>query len=354
MASPDSSRLDAVLNRDRAFDGEFVYAVTSTGIYCRPSCPSRRPRPDHVRFFGTAAGAAQAGFRPCRRCHPDTSVDPRAQRIAEACAFIRTHADRRLTLAALGARASMSPHHFQRTFTRIVGVSPREYADACRMRRFRRDLKNGRTVTTALHEAGYGSASRVYERASGSLGMTPATYRKGGAGAAIRYAIAESAIGRVLVAATDRGVAAVKIAATDAPLERALHDEFHAATIVRDDGTMRPIVRRVLDTLQPAGAEVPLDVAATAFQWRVWRALQKIPFGSTRSYQDVARAIGRPSAARAVARACASNPVALVIPCHRVVPASGGTGGYRWGTAVKQAILTQEHARMAQRSRGTR
>lgn len=344
--STDDVRLEAVLTRDRAFDRAFVYGVTSTGIYCRPSCPSRRPRADRVRFFSGADEARRAGFRPCRRCRPDEPADPRARRIAESCAYIRTHADRRLTLDALSRRAGMSPHHFQRTFARIVGISPREYADACRMRRLKSELKTGRTVTAALYDAGYGSSSRLYERAGASLGMTPATYRKGGAGATIRYAISDSPFGRLLVAATERGVAAVKIAPGDAPLERALRGEFNAASIVRDEPALHRDMRAVLDRLDARPpADIPLDVAATAFQWRVWQALRKIPYGATRTYQEVARAIGRPTAARAVARACATNPVALVIPCHRVVLAAGGTGGYRWGARVKEALLKHERSK---------
>jgi AraC family transcriptional regulator of adaptative response/methylated-DNA-[protein]-cysteine methyltransferase len=344
------NRLDAVFARDRAFDGAFVYGVTSTGIYCRPTCPSRRPRADRVRFFDDARAAERAGFRACRRCRPDAGADPSAARhadaIARVCAFIRAHATERLTLAALSARASVSPHHFQRTFTKIVGVSPREYADACRLKRVKSDLKKADSVTTALYDAGYGSSSRLYERAKASLGMTPATYRRGGAGATIRYAIGDSPFGRVLVAATDRGVAAVKIAQADATLERALREEFDSATIVHDRETVAPMIASVLNTIDaPRAHDIPLDVAATAFQWRVWRALQQIPPGATRSYQEIANAIGRPTAARAVARACATNPVALVIPCHRVVPASGGAGGYRWGVSVKKQILARERSR---------
>jgi AraC family transcriptional regulator of adaptative response/methylated-DNA-[protein]-cysteine methyltransferase len=341
MPSLDTIRLDAVLARDRAFDGRFVYAVTSTGVYCRPSCPSRRPRPDRVRFFALSEDAEYAGFRPCRRCRPDT-IDPQAQRIAEACAYIRTHADERLTLEALSRRSGMSAQHFQRTFTRRVGVSPREYADACRMRRLRRQLRSGDTVTSAMHDAGFGSSSRLYERAHGALGMTPATYRKGGAGAIIRYTIGASPFGRVLVAATTRGVAAVKIADTDSTLETALRDEFHAASIVRDDRSLKSTLDGILATTDAPSADIPLDILATAFQWRVWCALREIPPGTTQSYQQIARAIGRPAAVRAVARACATNPVALVIPCHRVVPAAGGTGGYRWGSEAKRKLLAEE------------
>jgi AraC family transcriptional regulator, regulatory protein of adaptative response / methylated-DNA-[protein]-cysteine methyltransferase len=346
LASPTSSsdRLDAVLARDRAFDAAFVYGVTSTRIYCRPSCPSRRPRADRIRFFDTTAEAARAGFRPCRRCRPDAAADPQSAQIAGLCAFIRANCDRRLTLDALSRRAGISPHHLHRMFVRHVGVSPREYMAACRMRRLRRDLRSGQPVTRAMHDAGYGSSSRLYERVQGAMGMTPATYGKGGAGAAIRYAIDDSPFGRLLVATTDRGVAAVKIAGTDAVLEQALRTEFHAASITREDAALRPAVRAVLKGIDGAAARVPVDVAATAFQWRVWRALQAIPRGSTRTYGEIAQAIGRPSAVRAVARACASNPVALVIPCHRVVPSAGGPGGYRWGADVKAALLERERA----------
>jgi AraC family transcriptional regulator of adaptative response/methylated-DNA-[protein]-cysteine methyltransferase len=343
----DATRLQAVLSRDRAFDRAFVYGVTSTRIYCRPTCASRRPRADRLRFFDDARAAERAGFRACRRCRPDSDAaapsNAQLDQIARACAFIRAHADERLTLHALSARAGMSPHHFQRTFTRVIGMSPRQFAEACRLRRLKADLKDGRNVTTALYDAGYGSSSRLYEKADAALGMTPATYKRGGAGATIHYGIGDSPFGRLLVAATDRGVAAVKIAASDAALERALRTEFHAATLVRDDRRITPTLDAVLQQIEsPSAPDVPLDIAATAFQWRVWRALRAIPIGETRAYGDVARAIGHPSAIRAVARACAANPVALVIPCHRVVPAAGGTGGYRWGARVKTALLEKE------------
>jgi AraC family transcriptional regulator of adaptative response/methylated-DNA-[protein]-cysteine methyltransferase len=299
-----------------------------------------------VRFFETPAEAAAAGFRPCRRCQPDGN-DRRMERVARACAYIRAHATDHLTLARIARHVGLSPHHLQRTFVKIVGMSPREYASACRLRALKAGLKRGESVTDAMYGAGYGSSSRLYEHAGTSLGMTPATYRKGGAGTALRYAIAPSRFGCVLVAATDRGIAAVKIGRDEASLVHALRREFHAASVQRDEASLGASVAALLASLEEGSTvdALPLDVAATAFQWRVWRALVEIPRGETRSYGEIARAIGRPSAARAVARACATNPVALVIPCHRVVPAGGGTGGYRWGKDVKQALIDNEKMR---------
>jgi AraC family transcriptional regulator of adaptative response/methylated-DNA-[protein]-cysteine methyltransferase len=345
----DAARWNAVLGHDRDADGLFVYAVRSTGIYCRPSCPSRRPRRDRVAFFETGDAARRAGFRACRRCRPDettAAADPWVEKIRRACVYL-TNVDGHPSLAALAARLGGSPYHLQRNFKRIVGVTPREYAEACRLRKVKHGLRHAPNVTGAMFDAGYGASSRFYERAVPKLGMSPTTYRRGGAGMTIGYAIVESpngALGRLLVAATSRGVCAVSMGASDAELTRALSREYPAATIAADSGALAQWIAAIVAHLagrQPR-LDLPLDVQATAFQWQVWQALATIPYGETRTYGDVARAIGRPRAVRAVARACATNPVALAIPCHRVRPAAGGEGGYRWGVARKKALLASE------------
>jgi AraC family transcriptional regulator of adaptative response/methylated-DNA-[protein]-cysteine methyltransferase len=336
----------AVLAREPGFDGAFVYAVRSTGIFCRPTCPSRRPRREQVLFFGQPAAAEQAGFRACRRCRPGGPAHSASQSdLAErARLLIEAHPDQALTLDELGAQVGASPHHLQRVFKRVIGITPRQYAEARRLDRLKNRLKEGDSVTTALYEAGYNSSSQLYEQAPERLGMTPATYRRGGAGARIGYSIADTPLGRLLVAATERGVCFVSLADADAPLEAALAREYPAAAIERDDarlGEWLGAIARHLSGDEPR-LDLPLDVQATAFQWRVWEALKAIPYGDTRSYRQIAEALGDRNAARAVARACATNPVALVIPCHRVVREGGDMGGYRWGLERKQALLQRE------------
>jgi AraC family transcriptional regulator, regulatory protein of adaptative response / methylated-DNA-[protein]-cysteine methyltransferase len=341
----DAARWNAVAAHDRTADGLFVYAVRSTGVYCRPSCPSRRPRRDRVTFFETPAEARSAGFRACRRCRPDGPAvpDPWVEKIRRACVYL-SNVDGHPSLTTLAARLGGSPYHLQRNFRRLVGVTPREYADACRFRKVKRGLRDGAHVTGAMFDAGYGSSSRFYERAAPKLGMTPTTYSRGGAGMNIRYAIVDSTLGRLLVASTPRGVCAVAMGSSDAELERALIREYPAATIAPDSGALAKWTGAVLGHL--AGREprldLPLDVQATAFQWQVWQALSAIPYGETRTYGEIAAAIGQPRAVRAVARACGANPVALAIPCHRVVSADGKGGGYRWGAARKKALLASE------------
>lgn len=333
----------AVLTRTHAED--FVYAVRSTGIYCRASCPARRPGRDQVRFFTTADDAESAGFRACLRCRPREAA-ANAEAITRVCRYIESHQDETLRLEVLSALAGLSPQHFQRTFRKSVGVTPRHYADACRLGEFKAKMKNGAAVTSALIDAGYGSTSRLYERAPEQLGMTPTKYRRGGQGASVAYTTADTSLGRLLVAATDKGVCAITLGETDDELEAGLRAEYPAATLTRDDAHLHAWVEALIRHLagkQPA-LSLPLDIRATAFQRRVWQELQAIPYGDTRSYSQVAAAIGQPNAARAVARACATNPVALAVPCHRVVRGDGSLSGYRWGVARKQALLTQERA----------
>lgn len=342
----DAARWRAVLARDPQPDAGFVYAVSSTGIYCRPWCSSRRPRRDRVAFFDTPEDAERAGYRACLRCHPQVARPPRdpwVEKIRRACTCL-AEADGHLSLATLASRLGGSPYHLQRNFKRIVGVTPRQYAEACRLREVKRRLRNGQDVTGAMVEAGYGSSGRFYERGVPMLGMRPTVYRGGGAGMEIHYAIVDSPVGRLLVGATPRGICTVAMAASDRDLERAVRQEYPKAAISRDDGKLARWTGAVLahlDGRRPR-LDLPIDVQATAFQWQVWTALAAIPRGETRTYSQVARAIGRPRAVRAVARACATNPVALAIPCHRVVPLAGGVGGYRWGPERKRALLARE------------
>ena len=354
----------AVKSRDRAADGAFVYAVRSTGVYCRPSCPSRKPRRDLVSFYPLPEAAEQQGFRPCRRCHPRSQrqSDPRIAAVARVCGEIDAYlhsgsaegVEERLTLSRLSRRVGMSPHQLERAFRRVMGITPRQYADAQRMRRLKSRLKKGDDVTTALYDAGYGSSSRLYESAPAHLGMTPATYRRGGAGMNIHYTIAPSPLGRLLVAATHRGISALYLGESDADLESELRREYSRAQIQRgghDSAALESWVQQILAHLrgQEPHLDLPTDVQATAFQRRVWEELRRIPYGVTRTYTEVARSIGRPRAIRAVARACAMNPVSVVVPCHRVVRQDGNLAGYRWGLGRKQALLAHEQQFVAKK-----
>jgi AraC family transcriptional regulator of adaptative response/methylated-DNA-[protein]-cysteine methyltransferase len=340
----NDQRWAAVLGRDPRFDQEFVYAVRSTGIYCRPTCPSRRPRREQVAFFGAPQEAEQAGFRACRRCHPNRNGTSAQDVVARVCRYIEENSERRITLEELSRVSGYSAFHLQRMFTKALGISPRQYAAGRRLRDLKTRLREGYNVTAATYEAGYGSSSRIYESSNGQLGMTPATYGRGGAGMKIRYATAPCPLGRVLVAATERGVCAVQFGDSHRQLQRGLRDEFPAAEIRPAGADLRDWIREIVNAA--AGRQphpgVPLDLQCTAFQRQVWEALLRIPFGSRRSYQQIAAAIGQPQASRAVARACASNPVAVLIPCHRVVRGTGELGGYRWGLGRKQKLLARE------------
>ncbi|HET8834583.1 MAG TPA: bifunctional DNA-binding transcriptional regulator/O6-methylguanine-DNA methyltransferase Ada [Gemmatimonadales bacterium] len=339
----DTDRWTAVLERDSSADGRFVYAVASTRIYCRPSCPSRRPNRRQVSFFPTPDAAEAEGFRACRRCHPRNQETEAIRRVREAQRYLDRHLDETVTLDRLGRAVGLSPYHLQRTFKRLTGMSPRSYAGARRMERMKQELKNGGTVSRATYDAGYASPSRAYDESSRRLGMTPGSYQRGGRGVHIRFTTVDTALGTVLVAATDRGLCSVTIGASAAVLEADLRREFPAARLERRDTELRAWAGSVVARLAGEEAErLPLDVSGTPFQWQVWEALQRIPRGVTRSYTEIARAIGRPTAARAVARACASNKLALVIPCHRVVREDGDEGGYRWGVARKRELLKAE------------
>jgi AraC family transcriptional regulator of adaptative response/methylated-DNA-[protein]-cysteine methyltransferase len=351
----ETSAWDAVLGRDTRRDGHFVYAVATTGVYCRPSCPSRRPRWVNVRFFATPDEAEQAGFRACRRCHPRDSSAPDARLVERACAWLEAHLDEPVTLEDLGRAVGVSPWHVQRTFKRLTGLTPKEMVRARRMERLKERLQQGDDVASATYEAGFGSGSRVYERSDARLGMTPATYRRGGAGMRIRFATAASPLGLLLVGATERGVCAVALGDSEEALAADLRREYPRAEIEKIEAGENELGQRIATVLHflEGGSphlSLPLDVQATAFQERVWKALQEIPSGETRTYGEIAAALGQPGAARAVAQACATNPVALVIPCHRVVRGDGVSGGYRWGAERKSRILAGERSERDRRN----
>lgn len=333
---------EAVVNRDGRWDGQFVYAVKSTGIYCKPSCPSRRPNMEAVRFFVTCTEAEGAGFRACLRCQPKGAEEPHTEWVTEACRLLAQ--DDAPTLEGLAEYFNYSPTYVQKTFKRLVGVSPRQYAEEQRLLRFKRELQAGTPVTDALYNAGYTGSSAVYEGNNARLGMTPAEYRRNGRGKLIYYITAPCALGALLVAGTERGICSVCIGESEAELVEGMRNEFLFATFTPDDGHLAAWVEAILHHL--AGSQphldLPTDVQATAFQRRVWEALRTIPYGETRTYRQVAEMIGQPAAVRAVARACATNPVALVNPCHRVVRSDGASGGYRWGAERKQLLLERE------------
>jgi AraC family transcriptional regulator of adaptative response/methylated-DNA-[protein]-cysteine methyltransferase len=346
----NASRWQSVLDRDRAQDGAFVFGVSSTGIFCRPSCPARRPRRENVSFYNDATQAEQAGYRACLRCRPK-AVDgnPQSALVRAMCRYIERHIEDRLTLTLLAKEFRLSPFHLQRTFKSVLGVSPKAYMDAVRLRQVKHNLQAGHDVTTALYAAGYGSSSRLYERTATQLGMTPEKYRRGAVAAVVRYTIANSPLGRMLIAATDKGICSIQFAGgssdnDDDQLQQGLMREFPFATRRRDDAAMaewRVTLTRLMEGGE-ANPSLPLDIRATAFQRRVWEALQRIPRGETRSYSAVAKKIGMPKATRAVARACATNPVAVAIPCHRVIREDGDLGGYRWGIERKERLLAME------------
>lgn len=337
----------AIEQRDRSYDGKLVMGVRSTGIYCKPSCPSRQPRRAQVRFFYTPEQAEAAGFRACKRCRPNQpdQLSAQAELAQRARAWIDAQDGAAFTLEQLGQALAVSPYHLQRTFKATLGVSPHQYAAQRRLERFKTEVRNGADVTGALYEAGYGSNSRLYEQAAARLGMTPAAYRKRGQGMLIRYTLIQTPLGCLLAAATERGLSAVSFGVDEAALVADLEHEYPAAEIVQDAAFMQPYTQALGAYLSGAGAshlELPLDLQATAFQLRVWEALRRIPYGETRSYSQVAAQIGKPKAVRAVANACASNPVPLVTPCHRVTRHDGSLGGYRYGTHLKQTLLDLE------------
>jgi AraC family transcriptional regulator, regulatory protein of adaptative response / methylated-DNA-[protein]-cysteine methyltransferase len=357
MAASDQERWQAVLERDASRDGQFVFAVSSTGIYCRPSCSAKRPRRENVTFFRTPDDAEKAKYRACLRCRPKAvSGNIQADRVKSICRYIEQNLDEPVTLTHLSKVFGQSPFHLQRSFKSVLGITPKAYADSCRMNRLKQNLRAGHSVTRSMYDAGYGSSSRLYERTASQLGMTPDKYRRGAISAPIRYTFAESPLGRMMVAATDKGICAIQFANSEDELEQGLKHEFPFALRKRDDRELRGWTDTLLRRLQGKrlNTALPLDIQATAFQRRVWEYLQSIPYGSTRSYSQVAQDIGDPKATRAVARACATNPVALAIPCHRVVRENGDIGGYRWGVERKQALLHLEQTKAGEQAREAR
>lgn len=338
-------RWAAVVGRDKAADGHFYYAVKTTGVYCRPSCPARTARPENVEFHATRADAERAGYRPCKRCKPDQPAlhDQHAQTVAALCHYIESMATPP-TLAELARRAGLSPWHLHRIFRRVTGLTPRAYAEACRNRRLRAALEHDGSVTEAIFNAGYNANSRFYEHTDRILGMTPSDYRAGGANNTIRFALGECSLGSILVAASERGICAIFLGDDPQALAQELQDRFSAAQLIGADRDFEQLVAQVVGLVETPnlGLDLPLDIRGTAFQQRVWQALREIPGGETASYADIARRIGQPNATRAVAQACAANKLAVVIPCHRVVRTDGSLSGYRWGVERKRALLQRE------------
>lgn len=332
-----------VLARDAKADGRFVYAVKSTGVFCRPTCPSRRPRRENVEFFNSPAQAQQAGYRACRRCTP-LERNPQSQKVEAACRYIDENLDVTLSLTAISRHVAISPFHFQRMFKRMLGISPREYQQARRAGKFRQALLGDGSVTEAIYEAGFSSSSRAYESIPAQLGMTPSAFKRGGVGVEIRCTVISTELGKLLVATTPRGVCAVRFGESEAALLRELKRDFGSAEIHRDDEGLAQVATQIKQLLNGPSAplSIPLDLRGTAFQQMVWKELRRIPAGQTRSYTEIAKTIGRPRAVRAVANACGSNPVAIVVPCHRVVQKNGSLAGYRWGVKRKAALLEKE------------
>ena len=354
----EDERWKAVLERDRKADGQFYYSVKTTGVYCRPSCGARRPRRENVQFHASCAAAERAGFRPCQRCQPDgtTGCQQDIAKIEKACRSIETAEDWPGS-EALARSAGLSPWHFHRVFTRLLGLTPKAYFNARRSARLRQALSRRRTVTEAIYDAGFNANSRFYAHASEILGMHAKHFRAGGSGATIRFAVGECWLGSLLVAATEKGVCAILLGDDPDRLTRELQDRFPKAHLIGGDRKFEQTVSRVVGIVQqPAVAcALPLDVMGTAFQQKVWRALQAIPPGRTVTYSEIARRIGAPQAVRAVARACAANVLAVAIPCHRVVRTDGRLSGYRWGVERKRALLEKERAaRVGERVNSTK
>ncbi|MCR9144875.1 MAG: bifunctional DNA-binding transcriptional regulator/O6-methylguanine-DNA methyltransferase Ada [bacterium] len=349
-ATAEDPRWAAVVARDRGADGAFYYSVRTTGVYCRPSCGARRPRMENVGFYATTAAAEAAGFRACKRCQPaGPSTDSRQAELVARVVRILEESENTPTLEALATETGVSPYHLHRVFKSRIGLTPAAYARAHRAQRMRAELDRLQSVTDAIFEAGYGSSSRFYEQSQDRLGMTPGQFRAGGAGAEIRFAVGESYMGALLVACSAVGVCAISLGDDPDQLVRELQDRFPQARMIGADAQFERLIARVVGQIEEptrafADGELPLDVRGTAFQQRVWQALREIPIGETRSYAKLAAEIGRPGGARAVARACAANSLAVAIPCHRVIRGDGALSGYRWGVERKRMLLEREGA----------
>ena len=341
----DDARWQAVCARDRAADGHFYFAVATTGVYCRPNCAARQPRRENVRFYDTIAAAEAAGFRACKRCRPtgQSIEQTQAEAVRRACRMI-DEAETPPVLNELAEAVAMSPFHFHRVFKAVLGITPKDYAAARRIERLKRELDDGTPVSQAIYGAGFGSSSRLYETTHATLGMTPAAFQRGAKGKRIEWTVTPTALGSLLIAATADGVCMIEFGADEAALEAELTQRFPSAHRSRADAALASHVAAIAAYIETPsrGLSLPLDVQGTAFQRRVWRALQEIPPGWTASYGEVATALGQPTAARAVARACATNELALAIPCHRVVGSDGRLAGYRWGIERKRALLAAE------------
>ncbi len=333
----------ATLARDAQADGTFILGVRSTRIYCRPSCPARRPLRKNVIFFHNRQEAEQQGFRPCLRCKPNEKSGALSL-VERAARALAQPGDDILRVEALAQKLGATPSALRRAFQQVTGLAPRDLADALRLKRFKSLLREGKNITDALYETGYGSSSRVYERSDAQLGMTPAAYQKGGKGMKLHYTVAKSPLGKVLVAATERGVSAVYLGGAEDVLLAELREEYPRAEIAPAKESYQRWVGEIVRQIEgkPASEELPLDVQGTAFQRRVWQELQRIPRGTTRTYTQVAQSLGQPRAVRAVARACATNPVSIVVPCHRVIRGDGNLAGYRWGLNRKEQLLANE------------
>ncbi len=341
----DGARWRAVCERDALADGVFLYAVITTGIYCRPSCAARQPKRENVTFYSTAKAAREAGYRACKRCRPEQAPNahPHQACVLQACRLIES-SDDRLSLADLAQQAGLSPHHFQRVFKSIVGLTPKQYEKACREQRLRQQLPGASTVTDAIYASGFASAGRFYAEAADTVGMRPAQRRAGGKGERIRFALGDCSLGAILVAASDKGVCAIALGDDPAQLTDELQRDFSDADLVGGDPAFEHLVANVVGLVEDptAAHDVPLDIRGTAFQKQVWQALGNVKAGTTASYSQIAAAIGKPSATRAVAQACSANRLAVAIPCHRVVRRDGGISGYRWGVERKIQLLGRE------------
>lgn len=337
-------KVQAVLDRNSNYDGLFVYGVKSTGIYCRPSCPSRRPKSENIVLFNTSVEAEEAGYRPCLRCDPSEYHNPNEVFVEKILNYITRNLDQKITLNNLAEEFNVSKYHLQRTFKSILGMSPRQYIETKRLEQFKQKIRNGENVDSAMYGSGFSSRSRLYDKVPSKLGMTPTEYREGGIEVTIRYSIFDTSITKVLVARTQKGVCALYMGESEASLVQSLEKEFPYGEIIRDDENLDNVVEAVTAYFEgyDFNPRLPLDIHRTSFQWKVLQAIQEIPPGQTKTYSELAASIGRPKAVRAVASACGRNPVSILIPCHRVLRKNGEMGGYRWGIPLKRGLLKHE------------